>query len=385
MPSETLDFVLQEQEADNWCWLATAASVSDYYIGLSVNRQCSLANTLLARLDCCGGSSSQTGPPSQCDVTGKLSVALSLVGNYDHLTREPLDFQTVRGEIDAGRPVCARFEQDGGGGHIQVIYGYVTGQGGNRYYRIADSYYNLTTEEGDLTLADAEYVASAEYWLGQLTHTYFTKGNVNVINRIRNAKWLSAKLIQEILGKRHVLINLSGGVPSLGDPRERAVKGGRVSLGMAHRVYILSLGSLKKAQPPAPRVAFLRVYETEAGRPRAYFDVTEGEEPRLLQMSTAKNYLNLFMKGLAEALAAMNQSAKKGELRSLLVPALKFEALWISYEDHKNDLIVPVRTISSLQLTPFKRVPFDKVIGRLKKAAKAMKDDGTKEGDEPRR
>ncbi|MBN9126868.1 MAG: hypothetical protein J0I90_04675 [Nitrosospira sp.] len=58
----------------------------------------------------------------------------------------------------------------------------------------------------------------------------------------------------------------------------------------------------------------------------------------------------------------------------LRVPALNFEALWISYEgksdDKPKDMLVPLRTVGSL--VPDKPVPLREALPALKEAARPL-------------
>src|SRR5262249_49866891 len=53
-----LHFTMQHQEQTQWCWSATATSVSQYYNAASTWTQCSLVNAELGRTDCCSAPSS---------------------------------------------------------------------------------------------------------------------------------------------------------------------------------------------------------------------------------------------------------------------------------------------------------------------------------------
>jgi peptidase C39-like protein len=115
-----LAFVMQQEEQDNWCWAAVAASVGDYYAAQETWEQCEVANLELLRDDCCGD-----GAAGPCNVYGYLASALNRVHclqNWQIAVR--VAFAVVVGEINAGRPVCVRVAWRGGGAHFVVITGY---------------------------------------------------------------------------------------------------------------------------------------------------------------------------------------------------------------------------------------------------------------------
>ena len=116
--SKQVAFDMQAQTQSNWCWAATATSVSRFYWLWSTWTQCRVANGELGRTDCCDST-----VPSACNVPWYLERALTRTSNFVSTTGQA-SFQQVRDEIDAGRPVGARIGWSGGGGHFMVIYGY---------------------------------------------------------------------------------------------------------------------------------------------------------------------------------------------------------------------------------------------------------------------
>jgi len=64
--------------------------------------------------------------------------------------------------------------------------------------------------------------------------------------------------------------------------------------------------------------------------PRAFFDVTDDDDPRVVQMSAATPQLEVFARALDHALALTERAKEDVELRLLRVPALNFEGLWLT-------------------------------------------------------
>jgi hypothetical protein len=146
------------------------------------------------------------------------------------------------------------------------------------------------------------------------------------------------------------------------------------AVGMAHRIFSVGLDALLGRNELAPQPVGLRVYESVGQKLTAFFDVSEEEQPRLLQMSTAGEPLELFTRGLAEVLEALDRNDPEAELRLFRVPALNFEALWISYEgkpdDKPEDMLVPLRAVGSL--VPDKPVPLREALPALREAARPL-------------
>ena len=141
----------------------------------------------------------------------------------------------------------------------------------------------------------------------------------------------------------------------------------RASVGLAQRVYSLGLDSLLEGSRALQPVG-VRVYEMEGEAPRAFFDVTEDEQPRLLQMSASKNHLEPFGRGLTKALAMVEETDQEVELRLFRVPALNFEAVWLHYEDEARDTLLPLRGVG--RLAPNEAVPFERAMDALREAAR---------------
>ena len=76
---DAIAFAMQTQLQDNWCWAATATSVSDFYDCTSGWTQCILANGILPLPG--GEDSNSNGTVSACDVPWYLDKALNATSN----------------------------------------------------------------------------------------------------------------------------------------------------------------------------------------------------------------------------------------------------------------------------------------------------------------
>jgi hypothetical protein len=350
--SRQLGFNMQSQTQTNWCWAATSTSVSLFYWFLSGWTQCKVANAELGRGDCCNST-----VPSACNVPWYLDRSLTRTRNFVSITG-PVTFQQVRDEIDAGRPVGARIGWSGGGGHFMVIYGYSIVVG-TEYFDIDDPIYGKSS----LTASD---FSTSYQGSGSWTHTYFTKSYFKLPIKIFYA---NERILRRIWEARP-LLNLKLADTGVADPHE-LVKDRDVSIGLAHRVYNLGLDDLTSDRPRFQPVG-LRVYEMAGDKPRAFFDVTEDDDPRVLQMSGAPQHLEPFARSLGEALTVAERRPQEVEVRLLRVPALNFEGLWITGESEGTDQVVPLRAVGPL--APHRAVPLNDALAALKEAARPLQE-----------
>jgi hypothetical protein len=130
----TLKFSIQPQEMGNWCWLAVAASVGDFF---ARQRQCKLAQALVSQLpagtQCCDNPT-----PSACDQPWYLSTALSHL-NHDNGSDPNLAlFSKIENEIASGNPVAMVLVYTGSGlPHVVAVSDAYSTQG-NQFLQIED-------------------------------------------------------------------------------------------------------------------------------------------------------------------------------------------------------------------------------------------------------
>ncbi|HWX97097.1 MAG TPA: papain-like cysteine protease family protein [Solirubrobacteraceae bacterium] len=158
---DRLELEVPHQEQDNWCWAATSDGVAHFYDDDTGWTQCEIANSNLARTDCCGSAGAGV-----CNVYGFLDRALNAVGHLDHMASEAADFQTVDSEIDARRPLGVRVAWAGGGAHFVAIGGYR--ELPEPYVHVEDPWYGPS--DVPYSTLRSGYQAS-----GTWTHTYWTR------------------------------------------------------------------------------------------------------------------------------------------------------------------------------------------------------------------
>ena len=129
-----LPFNMEAQTQSNWCWAATAKSVSHFYSGLSPWTQCKIAGKELTQT-CC------TSPvPSACNIPWYLNKALDRTFNYVSMQSGTISWSEIKSQLDQGLVVGTRIGWNGGGGHFMVIYG-VSRVFHNEYLYIDDPIY----------------------------------------------------------------------------------------------------------------------------------------------------------------------------------------------------------------------------------------------------
>lgn len=152
---------MQTQAQTNWCWAATASSVSMFYNSASPWNQCAIASSCLGQT-CCSAP-----VPLPCNVPYVLDIPLTTSGN---LNGQPIasawPFLNVQNEINAGRPIGCHIAWAGGGGHFVAISGYDASVGD---VYVADP---LSGPNGTTSIPYSSFVTSSS---GSWDYTYLTQ------------------------------------------------------------------------------------------------------------------------------------------------------------------------------------------------------------------
>jgi Papain-like cysteine protease AvrRpt2 len=151
---------MQHQEQTNWCWAATAASVSAFFNPSTTWTQCKIVNAELGRTGCCTNGSS-----SYCNISWYLDRALTRTGNFVSMSWGTGTMSDVKNEIDNNRPLGVRIGWSGGGGHFVALDGY-----SQTFNMVAvdDPWYGAS--DVDLAVFQTSYQGS-----GSWTHSYRVK------------------------------------------------------------------------------------------------------------------------------------------------------------------------------------------------------------------
>jgi hypothetical protein len=142
------------------------------------------------------------------------------------------------------------------------------------------------------------------------------------------------------------------------------------SLGLAQRVFVVGLDALSGEKDATGSAVGLRIYETVDGLPRAFYDVDEADDGAVRQMSTAARHLEPLAGALDIAARLSEQDERNCELRLYRVPALNFEALWLSYDDIQVDTLVPLTAVGPLPAG--EPVRFVDAVAALREAARPL-------------
>jgi hypothetical protein len=112
----SLNFTMQHQQQDEWCWAAVSISIAAYFGDASWS-QCGLANSFFGQVLCCMY-------PNSCNRPFFLDQALQKVGHFRLFSTGPAALNQVQAEIAAGRPLGVRIQWAGSGdGHFVAIDG----------------------------------------------------------------------------------------------------------------------------------------------------------------------------------------------------------------------------------------------------------------------
>ena len=158
---QILPFTMQDQQQTEWCWAATAASVSAFYKDDPVWTQCKVASECLG-MECCITPLPPPPPPYwPGNRMYALDVALNIIHHLaDGPTGGVLRFSSIISEINGERPVCCHISW----GHFNVIVGYCD-----------DSDQDIVVRDplfGEKTLPYATFVSS--YHGGTWDYSYHT-------------------------------------------------------------------------------------------------------------------------------------------------------------------------------------------------------------------
>jgi Papain-like cysteine protease AvrRpt2 len=161
-------FAMQTQTQNNWCWAAVATSISLHFDSSSGWTQCRVANKILSRprgVDCC-----VSGSDPECDVDWYLDKALTTTCNL--LDVRAGGFADLTLMLNGDRPLAARVEWDGGGGHFVLFHQWEKTASGMEFLVVADpSYGGRTVPYNDCVHRYPATGTTTGIW----THSYWTQ------------------------------------------------------------------------------------------------------------------------------------------------------------------------------------------------------------------
>jgi len=160
-PSIVVNFQMDYQEEDQWCWAAASKSVCNFYDPNNNWTQCLIVGVALQNNNCCSQR-------FQCNRANVLETPLQIVRCY-RTTAQPLSYQEIEHELNNGNVICARIGWRPRGGHFVSIYGCSTNNG-IEYLYVGDPWF------GDTIVTMQEFAQSYKnngFW----THAYLTANN----------------------------------------------------------------------------------------------------------------------------------------------------------------------------------------------------------------
>lgn len=120
-----LDFTLELQQQNNWCWAAIATSIGNFYDNSSLSQKEIVSRLLNIDISLLPD---QTDDKHISNQQRTLDESLTLVNSFSHWSLGRPSFERLLLEISAGRPVCVRIEWLEGGAHYLVIKGINPGE-----------------------------------------------------------------------------------------------------------------------------------------------------------------------------------------------------------------------------------------------------------------
>lgn len=315
--SLVLTFDMELQTQSNWCWAATSKSVSKFYSSLSPWTQCKVASEELDKT-CC-----DSPVPSACNIPWYLDRALTRTHNFVSYQSGTITWDQIKQELENGLVVGARIGWNGGGGHFMVIYG-VSKSMGLEFLHIDDPIYGKSTQTYNQFATN--YQGS-----GTWTHTYFTKKYFYFM-------WFKDLVFNPVLLKPipsvRPLLNISG--EKVESVRDMVMK----DLNVPHYIFNIGLNDIKDNMKPPQNPTSLRVLELKDKMPVAFYEVGLNEEnPELVQMNTNKSFFEQMDSTMSRLKQANKKNKTIGELRTMRIPALNMEAMWLNYPDRTEDLV----------------------------------------------
>jgi hypothetical protein len=109
-----LNIAVPKQEKEEWCWAAVCVGIRSFY-DHKLMKQCEIASEVIGG-DCCTNGDS-------CDKPRRLSLVLDKMG-YRESAEAQVDFDEIRAQVDAGRPLCCFIDHGSDVGHFIVISAY---------------------------------------------------------------------------------------------------------------------------------------------------------------------------------------------------------------------------------------------------------------------
>lgn len=319
---QQLNFVMQSQVQDEWCWAATSASASYFYNNATGWIQCNIACSALGRNDCCINA-----PVNPCNEPWYLDRALTITGNFQApVFGGPLGINDIIAQIDAGKIICARVGWPNGDGHFVAIYGYNITQA-NPYIYVGDPIYGNSFI--NLNNFTNNYQGS-----GRWTHSYYT---ISTLGGMIQFTQLSDDLNKKASQVKVAFMRHSENLEDINADKI-------TTLSYPHDTYLINFNSLLKGGEPKIENTGFRVIDSDQKKGQLIYDFSNSDpDANLKQVIHDTNYIQTYRSTLDRILENQRGNIKPYSLRLVKQPELKIEALWLhSASNHHDDKFVPV-------------------------------------------
>lgn len=131
-PNEfSLAFEMQSQQWSNWCWAATASSISHYYDPEGHLPQDEIVGRAL-------GLPPPWIPDGSWNRDAPMLTGLRIVGCDNSTYSGYADLRQVLRQLDRANPVCVQIKWPSGNGHAVVIHGCWLDEGGADHFLVGD-------------------------------------------------------------------------------------------------------------------------------------------------------------------------------------------------------------------------------------------------------
>lgn len=126
-----LAFEMQQQEWSNWCWAATASSISQYFHGDDYVPQEEIVGRSL-------GLPPPWIPDKTWDRGSPMLTGLRIVGCDDLTYSGSASIRQVMRQLDHGNPVCVQIKWPTKGRHAVVVHGCWVDEDGEDHFLVGD-------------------------------------------------------------------------------------------------------------------------------------------------------------------------------------------------------------------------------------------------------
>ncbi|CDZ72002.1 Hypothetical protein NGAL_HAMBI2610_36180 [Neorhizobium galegae bv. orientalis] len=126
-----LDFAIQLQEQSNWCWAATASSISHHYEPNASVSQNEIVGRAL-------GVRPPWIPDESWNRSAPMMTGLRIVRCDAGTQRNSASFRRILKELDRNNPICVQIKWPTKQGHAVVITGGWIAEDGSEHYIVGD-------------------------------------------------------------------------------------------------------------------------------------------------------------------------------------------------------------------------------------------------------